>query len=98
MGRQSNLQQEELDEIRRQFEGERRKSTSIEAAVLNLQKENKRLNDELQDLADDFNDAQHTIESLNDKLRKADEIIDKLGNENNSLKRDLNTSKQSRVE
>jgi len=49
-------------------------------------------------LADDFNDAQHTIESLNDKLRKADEIIDKLGNENNSLKRDLNTSKQSRVE
>ena len=45
MGRNSNLQEEELNEIRRQFEGERRKSTSIEAAVGNLQKENKRLND-----------------------------------------------------
>jgi hypothetical protein len=52
MGRNSNLQGEELEDIRIQFENERRKSTSIEAAVLNLQKENKRLNDEIQDLND----------------------------------------------
>jgi predicted nucleic acid-binding Zn-ribbon protein len=52
MGRNSNLQGEELEEIRRQFENERRNSTSIEAAVLNLQKENKRLNDEIQDFND----------------------------------------------
>ena len=34
---------------------------------------------------------------MTDKLRKADEIIDRLGGENNGLKRDLNIAK-SRVE
>ena len=38
MGRKSDMQAGELEDIRRQFEGERRKSTSIEAAVINLQK------------------------------------------------------------
>jgi len=65
---------------------------------LNLQKENKKLNDELQDISDELNDAHHTIDALTDKLRKADEIIDKLGSENNGLKRELTTAKQSRVE
>ena len=32
---------------------------------------------------------------LTDKLNKADEIIDKLGNENTSLKRDLTRVKES---
>jgi len=36
-----------------------------------------------------LDDANHSIEMLTDKLNKADEIIDKLGNENTSLKRDL---------
>ena len=34
---------------------------------------------------------------MSDKLKKADEIIDKIGSENNGLKRDLTTAK-SRVE
>ena len=51
MGRKSDLQEDEMNEIRRQFEGERRKSTSIEAAVLNLQKENNRLNEEVAELS-----------------------------------------------
>lgn len=54
MGRKSNLQEEELNEIRRQFEGERRKSTSIEAAVVNLQKENQRLKEDIKDLHDEL--------------------------------------------
>ena len=32
---------------------------------------------------------------LNDKLNKADEIIDKLGNENTNLKRDITRVKES---
>jgi hypothetical protein len=44
----------------------------------------------------EINEAHHTIEALTDKLRKADEIIDKLGGENSGLRRDLTTAK-SRV-
>jgi len=75
MGRKSDLQVGELEEIRRQFEGERRKSTSIEAAVLNLQKENAALKDEVDNLNEAYDEAENNIEMLTDKLRKADEII-----------------------
>ena len=38
LGRKSNLNEKELMEFKRQFEAERRKSMSIEEAVLRLQR------------------------------------------------------------
>lgn len=42
-----------------------------------------------------MNEANHNLEALTDKLEKADEIIDKLGNENNTLRRDLSRAKET---
>ena len=38
MGRKSNLNERQLMELKRQFEAERRKSMSIEEAILRLQR------------------------------------------------------------
>ncbi len=41
MGRKSNINQQELMEFKKQFEAERRKSVSVEEAIMRLQKDNK---------------------------------------------------------
>lgn len=41
MGRLSNINQKQLAQFRRQFEAERRKSMSIEEAIVRLQRDNK---------------------------------------------------------
>lgn len=50
MSRKSNLNERELAELKRQFEAERRKSMSIEEAIVRLQRDNKGKAAELQEL------------------------------------------------
>jgi hypothetical protein len=41
MGRKSDLNEKDLIELRKQFDAERRKSMSIEEAIVRLQRDNK---------------------------------------------------------
>lgn len=50
MSRKSNLNERELAELKRQFEAERRKSMSIEEAIVRLQRDNKGKAAEMQEL------------------------------------------------
>ena len=50
MSRKSNINERELAELKRQFEAERRKSMSIEEAIIRLQRDNKGKASELQEL------------------------------------------------
>lgn len=76
MGRKSNINQQELMEFKKQFEAERRKSVSVEEAIMRLQKDNKNKANQIYNLQNELNEYKAEIEDLVDKNQKTTEIIE----------------------
>ena len=64
MGRKSNLQEEEMRELKDLYDGERRKTMANEKSLSQLQYENKNLNNQIKDLQRDMQETQAFIEDL----------------------------------
>lgn len=76
MGRKSNINQQELMEFKKQFEAERRKSVSVEEAIMRLQKDNKNKANQIYNLQNELNEYKSEIDDLVDKNQKTTEIIE----------------------
>ena len=64
LGRKSNLQDEEMRELKDLYDGERRKTMANEKSLSQLQYENKNLNNQIKDLQRDMQETQAFIEDL----------------------------------
>lgn len=73
-------------EFRKQFQAERRKSMSIEEAIVRLQRDNKGKAGEVANLKREIAENKSEIKDLSDKVQKAQQIIEALGEENQSLR------------
>ena len=76
-------------ELRRQFEAERRKSMSVEEAILRLQRDNKEKEREVSKLKEEVADNKAEIDDLTDKAHKAGEIIEALNDQNDNLRNQI---------
>lgn len=89
LGRKSNLQEEEMKELRGLYDDERRKTMANERTASQLAAENKNLQNQLRDIARDFEDSKNVIEDLEEKIEKAGSIISALERHNEELKRNI---------
>ena len=71
-------EENELEEHRDLFEGERRKSMGIEQAAAQLQKEHKHLNEEVDRLRNEVREAESILKELGDKYNEANRVMDEL--------------------
>ena len=65
-------------ELKKQFQAERRKSMSIEEAIMRLQRDNKGKAGEVANLKKELAENKAEIKDITDKLQKAHEIIEAL--------------------
>jgi chromosome segregation ATPase len=89
MSRKSNLNEREITELKRQFEAERRKSMSIEESIIRIQRDNKAKAGEVEELQAQLAENKEDIDDLSDKLKKAQEIIDALEEDNEHLRAEI---------
>ena len=78
LGRKSNLQEEEMNELRNMYDGERRKTMAVEKTISQLTNENKSLNGKVRDLEDILEDEKRNTQDIENKMTKAYSIIDAL--------------------
>ena len=82
--------QDDIDEARNLFEGERRKSMSVEQAIAQLQKEHQNLSTDLTEVSREIEDGERRVTALNDKLNSANSLVDRLEEEHERLKAEIN--------
>lgn len=62
LGRKTEYQEEEMKELRNQFDGERRKTMANERTLSQLQNDNRNLNNKIRDLEAELDEAKRTCE------------------------------------
>lgn len=64
LGRKTEYQEEEMKELRNQFDGERRKTMANERTLSQLQNDNRNLNNRIRDLERELEEAKRTCDEL----------------------------------
>lgn len=82
----SSGEENELNEVRTGFDNERRKSMGIEQTAAQLQKEHVKLGQVLESVKKDIKETEAILKDLNGKFNEANKLIDRLEEEHNELK------------
>lgn len=79
-------EESELNQVKNQFDNERRKSMGVEQAAAQLQKQHVRLAEQLEGVRKEIKETENVLKDLNNKFNDVNKVIDRLEDENNELK------------
>jgi DNA repair exonuclease SbcCD ATPase subunit len=97
LGRKSNMQEDELREVKRLFDDERRKTATNEKALNQYVNDNRNLSGRLSNLQREVDKYKSEIGELEEKISKASNVITALEHDNDNLKSSI-TSLETQTE